>query len=285
MRPTPWGRSPSTLPGCSDPLGGLLVIAIGTGGAIALDAVSFLVSAVLVSRIRVSTPTRGSRSSVRGELAEGWAVVATHRWLWSSILIFTIFGALTIPAAWVVGPATAWRGLGGVAGWSALTIAFGAGALVGSYVALQLDARRPGLILMAAPLVAALRPATFVSGWPLSVIAAYCFIAGAAMAVAGVVWHRLLQSMLPPSVLSRVSAIDDFGTYLLTPVGYFGAAPFAATVGLSPALVLLAVVPAGACLAAMGGPRTAPPLRARRSRPSLPRRRPSQHPSRCQPVR
>lgn len=235
-------------------LGGLLVIAIGTEGAVALDAVSFLLSAVLVSRIHVRTPARTAPSSVRLELAEGWSVVLRHRWLWSSIVTFTIFGALTIPAAWVLGPATSWRGLGGVAGWSALTSAFGAGALVGSLVALQLDARRPGLVLMGALMVAALRPATFVSGWPLPVIASYCFLAGAAMAVAGVIWYTLLQTMLPSSMLSRVSAIDDFGTYLLTPIGYFGAAPFAAAVGLSPALVLLAVVPAAACLVAMAVP-------------------------------
>lgn len=235
-------------------LGGLLVIAIGTASAIALDAVSFLVSAALVSRMRVTHVAPTARSSVLVELAEGWNVVLQHRWLWSSILTFTIFGALTIPASWVLGPATSWRGLGGVAGWSALTSAFGAGALVGSFVALQLNPRRPGLVLMAALMVAALRPATFVSGWPLSVIAAYCFIAGAAMAAAGVIWYTLLQSLLPSSVLSRVSAIDDFGTYLLTPIGYFGAAPFAAAVGLTPALVLLAVVPAGACLAAMAVP-------------------------------
>jgi MFS family permease len=146
--------------------------------------------------------------------------VLGHRWLWSSILTFTIFGALTIPAAWVLGPATSWRGLGGVTGWSALTSAFGAGALVGSFVALQLNTRRPGVVLMAALIVAALRPATFVSGWSLPVIAAYSFLAGAAMAAAGVIWYTLLQTMLPSSVLSRVSAIDDFGTYLLTPIGH-----------------------------------------------------------------
>ena len=106
------------------------MIAFDAAGAVAVDAATFVVSALLLSRMRVPWTASTVRTSVREELVEGWAVVRGRRWLWTSILTFTMFGALTIPAVWVLGPAMSWRGLGGVAGWSALTSAFGAGALV-----------------------------------------------------------------------------------------------------------------------------------------------------------
>lgn len=238
-------------------LGGLLVMVAGASGAIAFDAATFLLSALLVAQMRPPGTPRGSSSTwpnwaaTRTDFAQGWAAVRERRWLWTSILTFTVYGAMTVPATWVLGPAASWRGLGGVAGWSALTSAFGAGALVGSLVMLQIQMRRPALILMAALTLAALRPVTFVSGWNLPTIAAYSFIAGAAIATAGVVWFTLLQSHLPSSHMSRVGAIDDFGTYLLTPLGYFFAAPFATVLGLTPALILLTIVPVAACLTTM----------------------------------
>jgi len=74
------------------------------------------------------------------------------------------------------------------------------------------------------------------------------------MSVAAVAWETILQTRLPQSMLARVCAIDDFGTYLLTPIGYLAAAPLAAHLGLTPTLVLLAAVPIAACLLALSVP-------------------------------
>lgn len=231
-------------------VGGLLVIASGARGALAVDALSFLISALLIRRMRIGRVTT-TRPRLLPDLAEGWSVVRRRRWLWTSIVTFTAFGALTFPGMLVLGPAASWLGLGGIAGWTVFTSAFGAGALIGGLVAIRLPIQRPGIVLMGALVVAALRPATFAAGWSAPSVAAFSFVAGAAMAVAGVTWYTTLQSHLPGSVLSRVSAIDDFGTYLLTPVGYFLAAPVAAAVGLRPTLIFLSFVPIGAALSAL----------------------------------
>lgn len=239
-------------------LGGVLVIGSGAKGAIAIDALSFVSSAWLISRIRLRPvhiqmnlrPVRLTwPRGFRRDLVEGWVVVRRSQWLWSCIATFTIYGALTFPGMMVLGPAASWRGLGGVSGWTAFTTALGAGALVGGLLSIRVPIRRPGIVLMTALAVAAVRPATFVAGWSAPEVAAYSFLAGAAMSLAGVTWYTALQERLPGSVLSRVSAIDDFGTYLLTPAGYFLAAPLAAAIGLDSTMLALAVIPTAAALA------------------------------------
>ena len=235
-------------------VGGLIVIVAGPSGGIALDAATFVASAALVVRLRVRPVAPGPHAAVLAELRDGWVVVCRQRWLWVSILTFTVAGALTVPAVFVLGPIASWHGLGGEGGWTVLTSCFGAGAVLGGYLGLRVGPARPGVVLMVALALASARPATFVLGWSLPTVAAFSFVGGAGMSVAAVVWETVIQTRLPQSVLARVCAIDDFGTYLLTPVGYFGAAPFAAHVGLTPSLVLLAVVPVGACALALGVP-------------------------------
>jgi MFS family permease len=232
-------------------IGGLIVIVTGASGGIALDAATFMASAVLVLRLRVRPVAVGPHAPMLAELRDGWLVVCRQRWLWVSILTFTVAGALTVPAVFVLGPLASWQGLGGEGGWAVLTSSFGAGAVLGGYLGMRVGPAMPGVVLMFALTLAAARPATFVLGWSLPTVAACSFIGGAGMTVAAVVWETILQTRLPQSMLARVCAIDDFGTYLLTPIGYFGAAPLAAHLGLTSTLVLLAVVPVAVCALAL----------------------------------
>jgi MFS family permease len=66
-------------------LGGVLVGLLTAPGAIVFDAASFVVSALLVLRIRARerwVASAGVRTGVRRELAEGLRYVAGHRYLW-----------------------------------------------------------------------------------------------------------------------------------------------------------------------------------------------------------
>ena len=232
-------------------IGGLIVIATGASGGIALDAATFMASAALVVRLRLRPVVAGPHASVLAELRAGWLVVCREQWLWVSILTFTVVGALTVPAVFVLGPLASWQGLGGEGGWTVLTSCFGAGAVLGGYLGLRVGPALPGVVLMLALTLTAARPATFVVGWSLPTVAACSFVGGAGMSVAAVVWETMIQTRLPQSILARVCAIDDFGTYLLTPIGYFCAAPIAAHLGLTSTLVLLAAVPVAACALAL----------------------------------
>ena len=66
-------------------LAGLLVSLLAAPGAIAVDAVSFLVSGMLVFRIKAHerwVETAGARAGMRREMVEGLRYVAGHRYLW-----------------------------------------------------------------------------------------------------------------------------------------------------------------------------------------------------------
>ena len=66
-------------------LGGVLVGLVTAPGAIVVDAASFIVSGLLVLRIRTReqwVATAGARTGLRRELAEGLRYVAGHRYLW-----------------------------------------------------------------------------------------------------------------------------------------------------------------------------------------------------------
>jgi MFS family permease len=93
-------------------LGGVLVAAAGAGWAIAVDAVTFAVSAACLSMLRV--PTRGAvqRSSFIADLREGWVAFRSRRWVWTFVLYFAMGNLLW--GTWsALGPIVAERDLGG----------------------------------------------------------------------------------------------------------------------------------------------------------------------------
>ncbi|MCW2569672.1 MAG: transporter [Mycobacterium sp.] len=236
-------------------LGGLLVSLVGSGSVVAIDAATFGVSALLLARLRFpETVAPPSREGLVTELLGGWHELRARAWLSASILNFTAFSALALPALWVLGPELARIELGGVRGWALLTGAFGIGSVVGSLATLRVRPVRPAVACAVLLAVAALRPAIFVSGLGLPVLAGYSFVAGVAMSMAGVLWMSLLQNQVPRGSLSRVSSIDYFGSVALTPVGYLLAGPLAAVAGLHVGMVVLAVTAVAASLGTLAVP-------------------------------
>jgi len=71
-------------------VGGILVAAIGTGGAFVLDAVSFVVSASALLAMSPGPRAVGSSAaagpSVRAEIGAGLRYVRGHAWLWATLL-------------------------------------------------------------------------------------------------------------------------------------------------------------------------------------------------------
>jgi MFS family permease len=226
-------------------LGAVLVAQYAAGSAVAADAATFAVSALLLLRLRAGRQCsrEPTRVSFGADLRDGWREVRSRRWLWLSIGNTTLFSALAMPAILVLGPELARRELGGIGAWAILVGAFGGGALAGSIVSLRLRSPRPAAAIAVLVALAAARPAVFTSGLGLPLIATFSFAAGAAMSTASILWITLLQQRIPAAAISRVYAIDSFGMVLLMPVGYLMAGPLAASIGLHEAMLLLAVLP------------------------------------------
>jgi MFS family permease len=215
---------------------GVVVAAAGAGWALAFDAATFLVSAILLVRIRLPRGERVPGSNVLRELREGWAEFRSRRWLWTVAAGSAVGNIALAAGVMVLGPVTADREFGGAAAWGAIVAGDAAGLVVGGLVALRFAPRRPLLVgcavlLLSPPLLALLAVAAPV---PLVVVAA--FASGFGIDLFNVLWETTLQRQVPEALLSRVSAYDALGSFLFIPVGLTIAGPLADAIGRAEAL-------------------------------------------------
>lgn len=226
--------------------GGVLVATLGAGWAMAVDAATFGIAALLVSGLRPRPQERFARTSVVRELRDGWREFTSHRWLWPVVLQFTVMFAAYQASFGVVGPIVAKRFLGGASDFGWIAGAYGAGLLSGGVVALRLRAQRPILVATLMTLTAAIPPLLLIGPAAVWVIAAGAFLAGVGWEVFGVLWYTTLHTHVDPQALSRVAAYDAVGSLLMVPVAQAAAGPLVEALGTSHTLwigVVLIVLP------------------------------------------
>ncbi|MDI6100830.1 MFS transporter [Actinoplanes sp. NEAU-A12] len=248
-----FGRSVSSLAGPA--LGGVLVAAFDPGIVFAVDAGSYLVSALFLMAIpRDAVAPRPAASSLFADLRDGWAEFRSRRWLWSIVAQFSLIHLTAMPAYLVLGPQIAADGLGGARGWGFILGGFGAGAVAGGLLMVRFTARRPLLTAMAGLMAFVPALLTLALSAPLPVVVAAGFVAGTGMGVFGALWDTTLQANVPRQVLSRVSAYDWFGSLVTLPLGYVLVGFLAHVVGPGILLVTGAAVIVATCLAVVTVP-------------------------------
>jgi MFS family permease len=212
-------------------VGGALVVASSPGIALAVDAATFTVCAVLLSRIRVPRRPSRERAYLR-ELREGWHEFRGRTWLWTTVALFGLSNMMWVGCWAVLGPSVAESELGGARAWATILTAGGAGAVVGGLFALRYRPRRPlvAAILAAAPMTLQLVGLAF--AWPVWLIAALTFVGSIGLSVHLTLWFTVFQREIPEHVRSRVSSYDTLGSFVLVPVGMAIAGPAAAAVGV-----------------------------------------------------
>jgi MFS family permease len=218
-------------------VGGVLVTAAGAGWAIAIDAVTFAVSAACLAMLRVPTRVAAQRRSFVADLREGWIAFRSRRWVWTFVVYFAIVNVLW--GAWgVLGPIVAERDLGGATAWGTILAAVGVGALAGSLLATRVKPHRPLLLAALADGLFALPLAFMAAATSVPLIACGAALSGAGMALAISVWESTLQRHVPGESLSRVSSYDWFGSLAFYPLGLAVWGPIAAVIGVSVSLWL-----------------------------------------------
>src|SRR3954451_22210806 len=86
----------------------LLVVSVGPGWALAVDASTWLVAALLLFRVRLPAPAAGTEEpGMLRELREGWSVFVGHTWLWVVVAGFGVLNAIHAGAWFTLGPALA----------------------------------------------------------------------------------------------------------------------------------------------------------------------------------
>lgn len=214
--------------------GGIIVAAIGSGWAIVLDGLTYLVAGILVIQLRSfgrKRETHEGSPTVIQDLRAGWTEFSSRSWVVVVVLGYAIIAMLMESIFTVVGPTHAKAHLGGPKPWSWILASLTAGMLLAVFVTLKVKPKRPIYIGI---LVQILVGIWWISlGWtnliPLLLLGA--FGAGFAMDFFMVLWMTTLQKQIPKESLSRVSSYDAFGSLILAPLGIVVAGPLVTKYG------------------------------------------------------
>ena len=237
---------------------GLLVQLLSGPFTIAIDAVSFVISALFIGSIRVKEPPpppKADREPVMREIATGLRLVIAH-----PVLRALTLASMAMAGLWGVFGATWYLFAFDVIGLDAATIgiiaaAGGASSLVGAVLASRLGRRVPvGRLLIGTMLMAAvghvfipLAPA----GAPLIAIAFFLLqqlVADSAATVYDIIEVSIRQSVVHDRQLGRVNATVHVATLLAQLVCTLGAGALALYIGLRETTF---IAPLGGVLAAI----------------------------------
>ena len=223
-------------------LGALLTAVSSPGGALAADAFSFLVSAVLLSRLRVGSQRGEAAENAFANMRQGWHEFRRRRWLWSVTVLSGVSVLVVYAPIMALGPVVARQWLGGVSAWAAILAAMGIGGIVAGVVAAWVHPAKPlawvvwGSILWlpVIPLLAFHAPV-----WSIAAAAA---LMGFSNTLYWTFWGTTVQQRVPKDVLARVNSFDSLGIYGPSPVAYFLIGPAVALLGVSGILLGGAVI-------------------------------------------
>lgn len=235
-------------------LAGVLVAVVGPGASLAVDAATFAVSALTLMALEPRPVPASEGSSFRSDLAGGFREVRSRAWVWTTLLAFSAYHALVLPALFVLGPLVAVEIRHGAGSWGWISSGFGAGAVTGSLLALRWQPARPGVLIGVALSVASLQSAVCASSLPTWAVALCEAVAGVGVSLCFTVWETQLQEHIPASAQSRVSSFDYLGSLTLMPLGYAVVGPFSVAVGVRTTAAWASGLTAAVCLAVAASP-------------------------------
>lgn len=220
-------------------LGGVLVAGLGTGPAFGLNAASFAVSALALLAIRTRTEPVRSDRHLGHEILEGLRYARSRRWLWISLSVVGISNLTFSSGLSILIPLHVRNDLQGSP--SELGAYFAAIGLGGGLAVLGSAGLRTRQKHIAASFGAWMVSAGAIAlaGLSSSIIGVLAcgLVIGAGLQYGNVMWESLLQLAIPARLLGRLTSLDWFVSLSLEPAGLTLAAPVAAAIGASPALV------------------------------------------------
>jgi MFS family permease len=236
-------------------LGGAFVAALGAGGAFALDAMSFLISAAaLMAMSRTHRTSAASEGSTLRQVATGVRYVRRHAWLWVTLVSAAAAYLLFMGPTEVLLPFLVKNELHGGAG--ELGLVFAAGGFGSLICALAIGSHglpaRSMTFIYCTWTAATLAVAGYGIAhalWGL-MIASFAFNA---LETAGTIaWATAKQRHVPIALLGRVSSLDWLISIGLLPLSFALTGPVSSALGVRTTLigagVLGALVTAAALL-------------------------------------
>jgi MFS family permease len=234
---------------------GAIIVAVGAGWALAIDAATFLASAVFVLTSRAPRSGHAQQAgSLLSDLRDGWQEFRSRTWVWVIVAQFAVVNLCFSPCIFVLGPLVAKEHWGGPLAWSVIVTANAVGLILGSFLALRL---RPAFPLLVATLATfGFLPPFFLLAVhaPVWLAATSMLVNGASVDVFEVLWLTALQKYIPGDKLSRVNSYDALGSFVLGPAGLLLVGPVAAAVGVERTLIGAGLLVAAANIVALSVP-------------------------------
>jgi MFS family permease len=239
-------------------IAGVLIALVDPGGAILLDAATFVASIAFLARL-VPRALEAGEPAVDEEgffeqLRGGWREVRSRAWVWTVLIALAAYHVIVLPAVFVLGPILSERELNGASDWAVISAGFGVGSVVGQVLIYRLPFRRPIRAAVIGLVIASTQAAIIGSGLPVVAIAALEAVTGVAVSLAFTLWETSLQQHIPSRALSRVSSYDFTASAGLMPIGLVLAGPLADGIGLHAALRLMTLVGVASALACLAVP-------------------------------
>jgi MFS family permease len=247
------GMSMASMQFAGPALAGLLIVTVGPGYALAIDAASFGISAFYLARLHLPLHVRLLPQSFARDLLDGWREFTARTWVWLTVVSVSV--ANMMDSAWFV-LAAVWikNGHGGAGAWTAILVVSALGALAAGAAALRLKPRRPLLLASIAVVPNASPIIVLALKLPWAILVVTALVTGFGNMLFNTLWETTLQQHIPPASLSRVSAYDWFGSLLCDPLGLALAGVVAAGIGMSRTLWIAAAVDLAAVAAILATP-------------------------------
>ena len=213
-------------------VGGLVVAFASPAAAFGVDALTFLFSFAMLLLARPDRRATAPSVSILTDIREGFGYVFRYRWLWTTTLYFMLVNVAYAGQSGVMTPLLVRDTLLGDARvFGFVNSAYGVGTIVAGVAVAQLVPRRPGRVMFAFELGAALAVLAIGLVPSLPVLLASMIVMGVSLSSSTVIWQSLLQRLVPAGVLGRVSSIDLLGNSVINPLAPVIAAALIGPVG------------------------------------------------------
>jgi MFS family permease len=230
---------------------GLLVVWVGSGWALAFDALTFAIAAAIFTQVRVPpVAAPGAPQGLWQDVASGFREVRRHTWLWLLILQALLYHLFYGGAQSVLGPIVVGDHLGRPAwGWALSTMMVG--FVVGGLVTLRWRPRHALFVGTCFLSLTAAFPLAMAWSDSLVVVLLGAGLHGFGLEIFSVGWDLSIQEQVEPDKLARVYSFDMIGSFIARPVGLVLTGPLAVLVGNRGWLTVVGAVIVGSVLVAL----------------------------------
>ena len=222
---------------------GIFIDIFGVATTLAIDAVSFFISGLLIYTFRHLTPrVTGTENSMLTDLRYGWGVFLSFKWIVNLVFAWSFIVMCWAAAENILGPLIALEHFNGAKSWSFVITAESIGLIVGSFIAIKIKVKYPLRFLQLTSFSVTFYIFALAKPQSLLVIAFGAFLFGITLDLWGTLWNTALQRKVPRDVLSRVSSFDAMGSMMFRPIGLAIAGPLSSLFGITNFIYILAAL-------------------------------------------